>query len=333
VFVTTSGRAKLLDFGIARAARGSRWGKDAAALGALTPAYASCEMLEYLPPDTRDDIYPLACIIYEMLSGRHPFERHNALEARNAGETPAPITGLTDRQNAALAQGLAFDRATRTATVEALLAGLAPGAPAKPRAEFSRATGVVALIIAVVLALAYFVADRFWFARHRPSEQPTTAATNVVSNKSIAVLPFTDMSEKKDQEYFADGMAEEVLDLLSNIPGLTVIGRTSSFQFKDKSDDLRAIRTKLNGRFLVRRKTSIVNTRLRRSAENVTPQRIGGLVTATKSMSAVSPPFLSDIAAHTPNMPRTQVTIWAHRKRSRCRRLPRCTIPRQRGSP
>jgi TolB-like protein len=60
------------------------------------------------------------------------------------------------------------------------------------------------------------------------------------------VLPFADMSEKKDQEYFADGMAEEVLDLLANIPGLTVIGRTSSFQFKDKSDDLRSIGTKLN---------------------------------------------------------------------------------------
>jgi predicted Ser/Thr protein kinase len=72
VFITTSGKAKLLDFGIARAARGSRRGKDAAALGALTPAYASCEMLEQRPPDTRDDIYALSCMIYEMLSGRHP---------------------------------------------------------------------------------------------------------------------------------------------------------------------------------------------------------------------------------------------------------------------
>jgi TolB-like protein/Flp pilus assembly protein TadD/predicted Ser/Thr protein kinase len=247
VFVTTSGRAKLLDFGIARAARGSRWGKDAAALGALTPAYASCEMLEYLPPDTRDDIYALACIIYEMLSGKHPFDRHNAVEARDAGEKPLPITALTARQNAALAQGLAFERAVRTATVEALLAGLAPGAaPAKPRAVFSRTTGVAALIVAAAVALAYFVADRFWFAKHRASEQPTTAATSIVSDKSIAVLPFTDMSEKKDQEYFADGMAEEIIDLLAKIPGLAVIGRTSSFQFKGKNEDLRTIGTQLN---------------------------------------------------------------------------------------
>jgi TolB-like protein/Tfp pilus assembly protein PilF len=63
---------------------------------------------------------------------------------------------------------------------------------------------------------------------------------------SIAVLAFTDMSEKHDQEYFGDGMAEEILDLLAKVPGLTVIGRTSSFQFKGKNEDLRAIGTKLN---------------------------------------------------------------------------------------
>jgi TolB-like protein/Tfp pilus assembly protein PilF len=68
---------------------------------------------------------------------------------------------------------------------------------------------------------------------------------------SIAVLPFTDMSEKKDQEYFADGMAEEILDVLAKIPGLTVIGRTSSFQFKGKNEDLRTIGTQLNAAYLL----------------------------------------------------------------------------------
>jgi serine/threonine-protein kinase len=262
VFVTTSGRAKLLDFGIARAARGSRWGRDAAALGALTPAYASCEMLEYRPPDTRDDIYALACIIYEMLSGRHPFDRRNAVEARDAGEKPTPIAALTDRQNAALAQGLAFDRAARTAAVEMLLAGLAPGATAKPRAVFSRATGVAALIVAAAVALAYFVADRFWLSKHVTADHSTAAVTNVPSDKSIAVLPFTDMSEKKDQEYFADGMAEEILDILAKIPSLKVIGRTSSFQFKGRNEDLRAIGTELGVAYLL-------EGSVRRSADRV----------------------------------------------------------------
>jgi TolB-like protein len=105
---------------------------------------------------------------------------------------------------------------------------------------------LVAALAVVAVALAALLADKFWLAKHVPAQQPTTAATNIVSDKSIAVLPFTDMSEKKDQEYFGDGMAEEILDQLVKIPGLTVIGRTSSFQFKGKNSDLRTIGTQLN---------------------------------------------------------------------------------------
>jgi TolB-like protein/predicted Ser/Thr protein kinase len=259
VFVTTSGKAKLLDFGIARAARGPRRGKDAAVLGALTPAYASCEMLENVAPDARDDIYAFACMIYEMLSGRHPFGSRTAVEARDAGEKPIPIERLTDRQNAALARGLAFDRAARTATVEALIAGLAPGMESgKRRVGLSKTPWFVALLVASALALAYFTVDKFWLSRRVTAEQPsaqvatsTTSLRPTISEKSIAVLPFVDMSEKKDQEYFADGMAEEILDLLAKIPAMKVIGRTSSFQFKGKNADLRTIGTQLNAAYVL----------------------------------------------------------------------------------
>jgi TolB-like protein len=76
-------------------------------------------------------------------------------------------------------------------------------------------------------------------------------ASTARSEKSIAVLPFADMSEKKDQEYFADGMAEEILDALAKIPGLHVIGRTSSFQFKGQNEDLRKIGIELAAAHLV----------------------------------------------------------------------------------
>ncbi|MCH7666116.1 MAG: tetratricopeptide repeat protein [Acidobacteria bacterium] len=66
------------------------------------------------------------------------------------------------------------------------------------------------------------------------------------SSASIAVLPFADMSLKKDQEYFTDGLSEELLNVLGQVPGLRVAGRTSSFQFKGKSEDLRVIGEKLN---------------------------------------------------------------------------------------
>ena len=102
---------------------------------------------------------------------------------------------------------------------------------------------VVAVVVLVGAVIAVGLGIRFW-----PSKAPVVAA---ISDKSIAVLPFADMSQKKDQEYFGDGMAEEILDLLAKIPGLTVIGRTSSFQFKGKNEDLRKIGTELNAAYVL----------------------------------------------------------------------------------
>ena len=79
------------------------------------------------------------------------------------------------------------------------------------------------------LVVAYFLVGEGRFLRHA-----TSATSVVVSDKSIAVLPFTDMSEKRDQEYFADGMSEELINMLTKVPDLRVPARTSSFYFKGK---------------------------------------------------------------------------------------------------
>jgi TolB-like protein len=106
---------------------------------------------------------------------------------------------------------------------------------------------IAAAVFFVVAALVVGVVARYW-----PSKQGgAVSAVAGISDKSIAVLPFADMSQKKDQEYFGDGMAEEILDLLAKIPGLTVIGRTSSFQFKGKNEDLRKIGTELNAAYVL----------------------------------------------------------------------------------
>lgn len=110
---------------------------------------------------------------------------------------------------------------------------------------------VMVLLLLVAAALGYFVVDRVWLAKHVTAQQATPAATSAISDRSIAVLPFTDLSEKHDQEYFADGMAEEILNLLVKIPELRVIARTSSFQFKGKSDDLRKIGETLGAAYVV----------------------------------------------------------------------------------
>ncbi|HEY2675801.1 MAG TPA: winged helix-turn-helix domain-containing protein [Steroidobacteraceae bacterium] len=97
--------------------------------------------------------------------------------------------------------------------------------------------GAAALVtIGICSALGW----RYWSSSHHV--QPASVA---MADKSIAVLPFVDMSEKKDQEYFGDGMAQEIIDILVTIPGLRVIGRTSSFQFKGKTVDLRTISEQL----------------------------------------------------------------------------------------
>lgn len=121
VFYTHTGQTRILDFGIARAAPAT--GRldasettrfDAGELGALTPSYAACEMFEGKPPHPADDVYALAIVSYQLLSGRHPFNGTPAPQARQLGLEPAPIRGLKRREWRALRHGLAFDREQRT---------------------------------------------------------------------------------------------------------------------------------------------------------------------------------------------------------------------------
>jgi TolB-like protein/Tfp pilus assembly protein PilF len=90
---------------------------------------------------------------------------------------------------------------------------------------------VVASAVLVAVGVLAFLGLHYWSRSQGGSQAPTVAA---ITAKSIAVLPFTDMSEKKDQEFFGDGMAEEIIDLLARVPDLRVPARTSSFYFKGK---------------------------------------------------------------------------------------------------
>lgn len=127
IFVNSKGIAKVIDFGIARAVAkvehreesvDDRTVFDAGNLGALTPAYASLEMLEGKNPDVRDDIYALGCIAYELFTGSHPFNRVHADEAKRQKIKPKKISGLSKRQWKAIEHALAFDREDRTQSVE-----------------------------------------------------------------------------------------------------------------------------------------------------------------------------------------------------------------------
>src|ERR1700733_3294761 len=121
------------------------------------------------------------------------------------------------------------------------VSGAAPGLREPLRAS-RRSKPVLLAIVAVVLAtLAYFVADKFWISKHLAA----STAFNPPPH-SIAVLPFVNLSGDKEQEYFSDGLTEELLNSLAEINELQVAARTSSFSFKGKDTDIRTIARKLN---------------------------------------------------------------------------------------
>jgi|GEM_PF-900656 len=156
---------KVFDFGIARAAKeGQQDHFDAGELGALTPTYASPEMLDgELLADPRDDIYALGCISYELLTGKHPFldkgKKVPADQARERNLSPTPVKGLKRQQWRALKSALAFESDKRTATVAEFLADFLPQ---------QRAAGLLGkwyiwpLAATVVSALAYLPARDLW---------------------------------------------------------------------------------------------------------------------------------------------------------------------------
>lgn len=158
VLITDADVIKVIDFGIARAFRlpedsdESKTRFQVERLGALTPVYASAEMIDKADPDPRDDVYSLGCVAYEVLSGAHPFGRMPADAARRVRVNVRRPPGLTARQWRALRRALAFDRDARTPSVRAFLEELNP-----PR---SRSTAVV--WGAVVAALALAVGAIWW---------------------------------------------------------------------------------------------------------------------------------------------------------------------------
>jgi TolB-like protein/tetratricopeptide (TPR) repeat protein len=164
------------------------------------------------------------------------------------------------------------------ARVEALLGAEAPvvstgssptpvtSRPAATRDRWVFWTPLGLAALAIVVGGSLFVLQHFGLHRRAETDVPPQAKP-AVTEKSIAVLPFVDLSEKHDQEYFADGIAEETLNQLAKIRGLKVIGRTSSFQFKGRADDLRKIGTTLGAAYVLEGSVRRSGDRIRVTAQ------------------------------------------------------------------
>jgi serine/threonine protein kinase/TolB-like protein/Tfp pilus assembly protein PilF len=196
-------------------------------------------------------------------------ERESA--AGRGGARDAWVRQLRGDLDAITLKALAKDPTERYSSAAALSADLRhylAGEPIQAHAagltyrlaKFARRNRAMVAVSAAALA-AILGAAAYTFYRDRSARVPVMgsaaaipavpsagalAASFAPPEHSVAVLPFLDESERKDQEYFSDGLAEELLDLLANIPGMHVTARTSSFSFKGKSDDIAAIARKLN---------------------------------------------------------------------------------------
>jgi TolB-like protein/DNA-binding winged helix-turn-helix (wHTH) protein/Tfp pilus assembly protein PilF len=164
---------------------------------------------------------------YRFIASLDPDSREGSKSFRDPGEErttaqpqPDSLVSASDASSSISAQP--FDTAP---------------SPTVPPPPGHRRRWQYAALTAAALTLIAFAVSQRW----RPSDTPA----KLISDQSIAVLPFADMSETKDQEYFSDGLAEELTDLLAKTPELHVIARTSSFSFKGKSDDIPAIARKL----------------------------------------------------------------------------------------
>jgi serine/threonine protein kinase/tetratricopeptide (TPR) repeat protein len=255
VRVTADARVKILDFGLARIVHGEAG--PAAVTESLTETGLVAGTLPYMAPeqllgsslDPRTDIWAAGCVLYEMASGRRPFlGSGTALTDAILHQAPAPPVKLNPllpwALEAVILKCLEKDPENRYQSARELAVDLRrlTSASATVRAaqptRLRRRTVVIAVALPVLLALAVIAALRFGRGRNA-SSPPTTAP-------SIAVLPFVDMSPQKDQEYFADGLAEELLNSLARTPGVRVVARTSSFQFKGKNAKLADIGRELN---------------------------------------------------------------------------------------
>jgi serine/threonine protein kinase len=169
VMVTNSGEVRILDFGTSGEA------------AALTPAYASCELLEGREADARDDLFALACLSYELLAGEHPFQHRRSTEARKLKIEPSRPPGLSARQWRALTRGLAWERADRPTSLRDWLAeldlGREPLGPIPQSVDskpslLSRSTVASALIALLAVTLVGVVT---WGVLSRPKPAPIVA--------------------------------------------------------------------------------------------------------------------------------------------------------------
>ena len=242
--------ALVADFGIAQALSGGREERlTETGMSLGTPHYMSPEQASgERELDARTDVYSLGCVLYEMLAGEPPFTGPSA-QAVLAKRLSEPVPHIGTSREVPIAIDRAVTRALARAPVDRFATALefvdalriAPADGASPTTHVaSTPAGRKRARIAVIAGVVLLAILGGYLGLNRLRAGAMTPAA------SAAVLPFADLSPGKDQEYFSDGLTEELITSLSRIQGLRVAARTSSFQFKGRNADVREVGRKLD---------------------------------------------------------------------------------------
>lgn len=304
IMICQDGSVKLLDFGLAKLVNVD--GITQTSVTAGTTAYLSPEQTRGNAVDHRTDLWSLGVVLYETLTGRKPFQGDNAYAIIYSilHEEPKPIRDLSPGIDPILADlvGRCLEKNPdqRYQSAGNLLADLEDrldNSAAASRMSHARARGartaskkqssihnsrIFRGVIVCILILGTIIGIAKWVLV-RPHTSDTAGATEGGSalaspfasielsepGKSIAVLPFINLSEDPENEYFSDGISEELLNVIAKIPNLRVPARTSSFYFKDKETPVKEMGEALQVEYLLQGSVRKAGNRVRIAAQLV----------------------------------------------------------------
>lgn len=245
VVIDARGEARLLDFGLARSARDEQITRDGTTVGTL--GFMSPEQVRGETVEPTSDVYSLGMLCFQLLSGELPFQRDND------GATVHAILhdDLPDLPEEIVSQLPGIDRVIRKMTAR------------EPGDRYADAKSVRLAMVATCpeTSLAGSVVE---------AGSGSSIREHAASDASIAVLPFTNMSADPEQEYFCDGIAEDIINDLTQVPNLRVVARTSAFAFKGKNLDIRHIGRQLNVANVLEGSVRKAGDRVRVTAQLVT---------------------------------------------------------------
>lgn len=257
----SGGHAVVADFGIARAidVGGIQQLTRTGMGGPGTPAYMSPEqMMGDREIDGRSDIYGLGCVLYEMLAGKPPFAGKEGFVKRFTESPPRPSSSRKEIPawlDAIVSKMLERSPTQRFASAEDLVRALSAKTTFEPATVPASGSGQA--------SSSPVRSD----SRQYDTPVTTSGVVREVEQPSIGVLPFANMSADPDNEYFSDGITEEILNALSRIPSLKVAARTSSFALKGKSLDISEVGRRLNVKTVLEGSVRRAGSRVRITAQ------------------------------------------------------------------